>query len=65
MIELLENGDLIISKRYEEDWTIWDWFIEIKKWDSEYDEYLAKYYHDLEIEKEQKKLFNNKSLNDK
>lgn len=65
MIKLLENGNLIVPKIYEENWTIWDWFIEIKKWDSEYDEYLAKYYHDLEIEKEQKKLFNNKSLNDK
>ena len=61
MIQLLENGDLIIPKRYEEDWIIWDWFIEIKKWDPEYNEYLAQYYHDLEIEKMQEELLKNNS----
>ena len=61
MIELLENGNLIVPKTCEENWLIWDWLVEIKKWDPEYDEYLTQYHHDLEIEKMQEELFKNNS----
>jgi hypothetical protein len=58
MIELLENGNLIVPQRCEQDWIIWDWLIEIKKWDPKYDEYLSQYYHDKKIKEEKEKLFN-------
>ncbi len=58
MVQILEDGTLLVRQRYEdkEKNIVWDSVIEIKKDDPKYEEYLKQYKHDLEVIKKQREI---------
>ena len=61
MIEILKNWNLIVPVSINEQnpEIIWDWYIEIKKDNPDYEEYLKKYQHDKMIKDNIDKMINN------
>ena len=62
MIQMLEDGTLLVHKRYEdiEENVVWDGILEIKKDDPKYEEYLKQYKHDLDVIKKQREIIERK-----